>query len=102
MDNQSLYEIKKDYGFLICNKCGNYYQLQEGESSDDFESCHCGGRLIYTRDDPMKLQMKKSPYMDTGEEAQQKIIEAVDKVVNHENGDNTKKYNGRKKHLSIP
>ncbi|NYB53005.1 MAG: hypothetical protein HVN35_10675 [Methanobacteriaceae archaeon] len=34
-------------GFLICESCGNYYQLQEGESINDFESCHCGGKLRF-------------------------------------------------------
>jgi len=34
--------------FLICNKCGGYYELQEGESPDDFsDECECGGNLKY-------------------------------------------------------
>ncbi len=33
--------------YLVCGECGNYYQLQEGESPEDFLlSCTCGGRLI--------------------------------------------------------
>lgn len=36
-------------GFLVCEKCGGYYKLQDGESPDDFEQCHCGGRLKYYR-----------------------------------------------------
>jgi len=34
-------------GYIICNKCGGYYELQEGESPKDFEACHCGGNLRY-------------------------------------------------------
>jgi hypothetical protein len=38
--------------FLVCEKCGGYYQLQKGESPDDFESCLCGGKLTYTENNP--------------------------------------------------
>ena len=32
--------------YLICNKCKNYYELQPGESPEDFElDCQCGGKL---------------------------------------------------------
>jgi hypothetical protein len=40
--------------FLVCEKCGGYYQLQKGESIDDFESCLCGGKLTYTENNPEK------------------------------------------------
>ncbi|MEL7669473.1 hypothetical protein [Methanobacterium sp.] len=34
-------------GYLVCNKCGGYYELQPGESSDDFDTeCECGGQLV--------------------------------------------------------
>ncbi len=34
--------------YLVCDKCGGYYQLQPGESIDDFSDvCECGGRLEY-------------------------------------------------------
>ncbi len=33
--------------YLICEKCGGYYELQEGESIEDFDSCQCGGKLGY-------------------------------------------------------
>ena len=37
--------------YLVCNNCGGYYELQEGESYTDFEpNCNCGGRLYYTND----------------------------------------------------
>jgi hypothetical protein len=34
--------------YLICENCGGYYELQDGESKDDFDGCHCGGRLNCT------------------------------------------------------
>ncbi|AEG17290.1 hypothetical protein [Methanobacterium paludis] len=34
-------------GYLICKKCGGYYELQPGESPEDFDSCQCGGKLEY-------------------------------------------------------
>ncbi len=34
-------------GYLYCEKCGGYYKLQEGESPEDFDTCQCGGNLIY-------------------------------------------------------
>lgn len=33
--------------YVICKKCGGYYELEEGESPDDFEACNCGGNLSY-------------------------------------------------------
>jgi len=42
--------------FLICEKCRGYYELQKGESPDDFESCLCGGTLEYIEDLPEKNQ----------------------------------------------
>lgn len=40
-------------GFLVCNKCGGYYELQKGEVPEDFaDRCECGGKLEFkkTRD----------------------------------------------------
>lgn len=35
-------------GYLICDKCSGYYQLQPDESADDFsDTCECGGELKY-------------------------------------------------------
>jgi len=35
-------------GYLICNKCGSYYELKEGESPDDYYlNCDCGGTFEY-------------------------------------------------------
>ncbi|BDZ71593.1 hypothetical protein [Methanobacterium petrolearium] len=36
-------------GYLICVKCGGYYELQPGEKPEDFSNeCECGGELIYS------------------------------------------------------
>lgn len=35
-------------GYLVCNKCGSYYELQPGETVEDFlDECECGGKLEY-------------------------------------------------------
>lgn len=33
--------------YLYCEKCRGFYELQKGESLDDFDSCECGGKLKY-------------------------------------------------------
>lgn len=41
-------EPPKSGGYLTCEKCGGYYQLQPGESLDDFSDvCDCGGHLEF-------------------------------------------------------
>jgi len=38
-------------GYLVCDKCNEYYQLQPGESLEDFtDECECGGKLKYYKD----------------------------------------------------
>ncbi|MCE5214850.1 MAG: DUF5518 domain-containing protein [Methanobacterium sp.] len=37
-------------GYLICERCDGYYQLEEGENPDDFDRCRCGGYLNYVED----------------------------------------------------
>lgn len=34
-------------GYLKCTKCEGYYQLQDGESPEDYDQCQCGGTLEY-------------------------------------------------------
>ncbi len=34
-------------GYLVCENCEGYYELQENESLQDFVSCECGGNLKY-------------------------------------------------------
>lgn len=37
---------KKNQRFLVCDKCLGYYELQKGESAEDFsDECECGGHL---------------------------------------------------------
>lgn len=36
--------------YIICEECGGYYELQSGESADDFENCQCGGNLKLVED----------------------------------------------------
>lgn len=39
---------KKEQRYLVCNKCGGYYELQKGEEPQDFDdNCECGGKLEY-------------------------------------------------------
>lgn len=33
--------------YVMCENCGGYYRLDEGESLDDFRACTCGGELKY-------------------------------------------------------
>ena len=36
--------------YLLCNKCGSYYKLQEGENPEEFDlTCECGGKLQYKK-----------------------------------------------------
>ncbi|SCG85284.1 hypothetical protein [Methanobacterium congolense] len=35
--------------YLICERCGGYYELDVGESPDDFDRCQCGGKLRYSK-----------------------------------------------------
>ena len=38
-------------GYLICNKCKKYYELQPGETTEDFDlDCICGGKLEFNKD----------------------------------------------------
>ncbi len=34
-------------GYLVCEKCKSFYELQKGESPDDWSYCHCNGKLKY-------------------------------------------------------
>ena len=54
--------------FLICDECGGYYELQRGESPEDFESCLCGGNLTYMESNPVKTLNHKSKNVGGGNE----------------------------------
>ncbi|NYB53073.1 MAG: zinc ribbon domain-containing protein [Methanobacteriaceae archaeon] len=44
---------KKNRNFLVCDKCGGYYELQNGESPEDFsDECECGGHLEHKTELP--------------------------------------------------
>lgn len=45
LDSPETPEVKERY--IWCEECKGYYKLEEDESPDDFETCQCGGRLIY-------------------------------------------------------
>lgn len=45
LDLTETWELKGRY--VWCEKCKGYYKLDEGESPQDFESCRCGGKLVY-------------------------------------------------------
>ncbi len=47
-------------GYLICAKCRGYYELQMGESPEDFTNeCNCGGNLKYVEKiDKIDLEFK--------------------------------------------
>jgi len=38
--------------YIICDECGGFYELEMGESIEDFESCLCGGTLSYAERTP--------------------------------------------------
>lgn len=37
-------------GYLICEECAGYYELQDGEYPEDFDRCECGGNLEYVEE----------------------------------------------------
>lgn len=44
---------KKEQHFLVCDKCGGYYELQKGESPEEFsDECECGGHLEHKNQHP--------------------------------------------------
>lgn len=46
-------------GYLICDKCQGYYELQPGESPDDFLKCECGGNLKYIEKEEINKEEPK-------------------------------------------
>jgi len=52
-------------GYLICNKCKNYYELQPGESPEDFElNCSCGGELKFHNNLDINFNSNKVDNLD--------------------------------------
>jgi len=54
--------------YLICDKCGKQYELQLGESPDDFlDMCDCGGELkVYNNLDDYHKDINRSKKVSTG------------------------------------
>jgi len=50
--------------YLLCRDCGFSYELEEGESIDDFKSCNCGGKLYYSDDGINISQQCKKVLLD--------------------------------------
>lgn len=50
--------------YLVCEKCGGYYLLMEGESIDDFDSCQCGGKfyLVKMGNDGETIEVEPSEF----------------------------------------
>jgi len=64
--NLTIYTAKKELigppGYLVCDKCSNYYQLKLGESPDDFgDTCECGGKLEYYETPDYPRNFSESP-----------------------------------------
>ncbi len=36
-------------GYFQCDQCRGYYELQPGESVEDYDVCYCGGKLKYIK-----------------------------------------------------
>jgi hypothetical protein len=73
--------------FLVCKKCRSYYELQPGESPDDFvDKCECGGNIYtstskpneYTiiEDDPLDVKWDKKWKSRLEERKQERIRKA--------------------------
>lgn len=46
--------------YLICQNCGGYYHLDDDESPEDFDTCRCGGKLVYSEHlDKPRMSRKK-------------------------------------------
>lgn len=47
--------------YLVCDKCGGYYELQPNESPNDFmDKCECGGNLKYVQNLNNVDELKKT------------------------------------------
>ncbi|MDY9922771.1 nuclease-related domain-containing protein [Methanobacterium sp.] len=69
-------------GYVVCENCGGYYELEPEESISDFESCQCGGQLNYVEniaEPPKKAKIKqrtlKRGTTHTSEKSKEGIIE---------------------------
>lgn len=45
---ERIQDLDNHGGYLVCRKCGTYYQIPIGESPNDYsDTCECGGKLKY-------------------------------------------------------
>lgn len=47
--------------YLICEECGKQYPLPEGETSFNYQSCSCGGKLKYSPSVLKEAEDKNKP-----------------------------------------
>ena len=73
--------------YLLCRDCGFSYELEEGESINDFKSCHCGGKLYYSEDGVNISKECKKVLLD--EIISSRIAERKFKNVNHNSHNNS-------------
>lgn len=55
-ENNMTSTAKNSKGYLVCEKCKGRYELQDGESPNDFESCECGGSLKYFENEELTTE----------------------------------------------
>lgn len=56
----ALFYLSESPGYLECDNCRGYYELQHGESPNDFEACHCGGNLKHIKSLDNELEGENS------------------------------------------
>lgn len=71
--------------YLLCHDCGVSYELEEGESIDDFKSCQCGGKLYYSDDGVNVSKEFKKELLD--EVISKRIAERKFKQVDNKSND---------------
>ena len=67
-------------GRLVCDECGGYYELQDGEKPEDFSSeCQCGGALYHMESVDDLQQKPKKGFMGfwNGQSTGGKIIISI-------------------------
>jgi hypothetical protein len=63
-------------GYLVCDKCQGYYELQSGESPKDFlDNCECGGTLNYSTSPDLEVNVPEKDYNQTTERHAQKTVD---------------------------
>jgi hypothetical protein len=101
----SLYKIivfikqhgRGDMNFLVCINCDGYYQLEDNEKPDDFESCQCGGKLTYTNDIDHYFEAKSTLDMDNELKRKLGEIHDLEKAYDY----HSNKYYNTKEHIGI-